>query len=68
MTLEANMLHMLRTLLRDDDGQDLIEYTLLITFVVIVTAGVFSIGGTAIKGIVNTSNSQITYANQFSGS
>ena len=50
-------------LLREDQGQDLIEYTLLITFIVIVTAGVFSIGGNSIQGIVGTSTSQIDAGN-----
>jgi Flp pilus assembly pilin Flp len=62
------MFQSLRTLWRNDDGQDLIEYTLLITFVVIVTAGVLGIGTSSIKGIVNTSNSQIAAANQVAGS
>jgi Flp pilus assembly pilin Flp len=62
------MPHLLLTLLHDEDGQDLIEYTLLLFFVVLVTAGVVSIGGNSIKGIVNTSNSQISYANQLVGS
>jgi Flp pilus assembly pilin Flp len=59
------MLNKLRTLWRNEDGQDLIEYTLLITFIVIVTAGVLGIGTNSIKGIVSTSNSQISAANQF---
>ena len=58
------MLRLLRTLWREDGGQDLIEYTLLITFVVIVTAGVFGIGSSSIAGIVNVSNSQISVASQ----
>jgi Flp pilus assembly pilin Flp len=64
--MEVNMPQLLRSLWREDLGQDLIEYTLIITFVVIVTAGVFSIGGTSIKGIVNTSTSQINAANEAS--
>jgi len=58
------MLPTLLTLWRQDDGQDLIEYTLLITFVVIVTAGVFGIGSNSIQGIVGTSTSQIVVGNQ----
>ena len=53
---------------REDAGQDLIEYTLLIFFVLMVTAGVMTIGGSSIKEIVNTSNSQLTYASQTAGS
>jgi hypothetical protein len=45
-----------------------IEYTLLIFFIVIVTSGVLSIGGKSIMGIVSTSNSQIAAANQFATS
>ncbi|MEO8592099.1 MAG: hypothetical protein ABI759_02150 [Candidatus Solibacter sp.] len=58
------MLSTLLTLWRRDDGQDLVEYTLLITFVVIVTAGVFGIGSNSIQGIVNTSTSQIVVGSQ----
>jgi Flp pilus assembly pilin Flp len=62
------MRQLLWSLWRAEDGQDLIEYTLLIFFVVVVTAGIMSIGGDSIKGIVSTSNSQITAASQFAGS
>jgi Flp pilus assembly pilin Flp len=55
------------TLWRDEDGQDMIEYSLLITFILIVTVGVLTIGGSSISGIVNTSNSQIAAANRFVG-
>ena len=58
------MLGSLLTLWRRDDGQDLIEYTLLITFVVIVTAGVFGIGSSSIQGIVGKSTSQIAAGNE----
>jgi Flp pilus assembly pilin Flp len=43
----------------NDQGQDLIEYTLLLVFVVLATAGLFLGGGASIAGIVSTSNSQI---------
>ena len=58
-------MQLLQTLWREEDGQDLIEYSLLITFIVFVTAGVMGIGPSSIKGIVSTSNSQISAANQF---
>ena len=47
----------------NDQGQDLIEYTLLLVFVVLATAGLFLGGGGSIAGIVSTSNSQIIAAN-----
>ena len=46
-----------------DSGQDLVEYTLLLAFVVFITAGVVSIGGQSIKGITSRSNSQLSAAN-----
>jgi Flp pilus assembly pilin Flp len=68
MFLEVSMRRLLWSLWRQDDGQDLIEYTLLLFFIVFITAGVVSIGGESIKGIVSKSNSQISAANQFAGS
>jgi Flp pilus assembly pilin Flp len=52
------------TLWCQDGGQDLIEYTLLLAFIVFVTAGVVSIGGESIRGITSKSNSQISAANE----
>jgi Flp pilus assembly pilin Flp len=46
-----------------DTGQDLIEYTLLLAFIVFITAGVVSIGGASIQGITSKSNAQISAAN-----
>jgi Flp pilus assembly pilin Flp len=57
------MMQLLRTLWREENGQDLTEYTLLVAFLVFVTAGFVGIGTESIKGIVNTSNSQIAAAN-----
>jgi Flp pilus assembly pilin Flp len=62
------MRKLLWTLWRQDDGQDLIEYTLLLAFIVFITAGVVSIGGQSIKGITSTSNSQLAAASQFAAS
>lgn len=56
---------MTRTLYRfwiAEDGQDLIEYTLLITFIMFTIIGLASGFGTSIAGITSTSNSQISYA------
>lgn len=61
------MLQLLLSVWHEEDGQDLIEYTLLITFIVFVSAGVLGIGTSAIKGIVNTSNSQIAEGNRIAG-
>ena len=49
--------------LRDDSGQDLIEYTLLMAFVALASAALFIGVGGSIKGIWTTVNTQLTAAN-----
>ena len=49
--------------LLDDQGQDLIEYTLLLAFVALASAALFLGAGNSIKGIWSTTNSQLTAAN-----
>ena len=46
----------------DDQGQDLIEYTLLMAFVALASAALFLGAGGSIKGIWTTSNSQLEAA------
>jgi len=53
----------LLTLLSDETGQDLIEYTLLLAFVALASATLFMSVGTSIAGIWTTTNSQLTAAN-----
>jgi Flp pilus assembly pilin Flp len=53
----------LRKFLHDEQGQDLIEYTLLMAFVALASAALFLGAGHSIKGIWTTTNSQLTYAN-----
>jgi Flp pilus assembly pilin Flp len=57
------MQELLYGLWREEDGQDLIEYTLLITFIAIATAAVVGQGQSTIRGIWGTSNSTISQAN-----
>jgi Flp pilus assembly pilin Flp len=49
--------------LHDEQGQDLIEYTLLMAFVALASATLFLGAGRSIKGIWITTNSQLTAAN-----
>jgi Flp pilus assembly pilin Flp len=51
------------TFLADDQGQDLIEYTLLMAFVALASAALFLGAGGSIKGIWSTTNSQLEAAN-----
>jgi Flp pilus assembly pilin Flp len=52
----------LYNLWNDDQGQDTIEYVLLIAFVALASAAIFLAGGGSIQGIWSTSNSQINAA------
>ena len=54
---------LLRNLWQDEQGQDLIEYTLLMAFVALASAALFLGVGGSISGIWTTSNSQLTAAN-----
>ena len=62
------MYQLLCGLWREEDGQDLIEYSLLITFIAIATAAVVGSGANSIVGIWTTGNSQIAAANRTAGS
>jgi Flp pilus assembly pilin Flp len=53
----------LRTFLNDEQGQDLIEYTLLMAFVALASAALFLGAGSSISGIWTVSNSQLAAAN-----
>jgi Flp pilus assembly pilin Flp len=49
--------------LRDESGQDLIEYTLLLAFVALASAALFIGAGGSVQGIWSTTNSQLVSAN-----
>jgi Flp pilus assembly pilin Flp len=53
----------LYNLWNDEQGQDLIEYTLLMAFVALASAALFLGAGGSIKGIWTSTNSQLTAAN-----
>jgi Flp pilus assembly pilin Flp len=48
---------------REDEGQDLIEYTLLLAFVALASAALFIGAGRSVKGIWSITNSQLAAAN-----
>ena len=54
---------LLRRLWQDEQGQDLIEYTLLMAFVALASAALFIGAGGSIQGIWSTTNSQLVAAN-----
>jgi len=47
----------------DEQGQDLIEYTLLLAFVALASAALFIGAGDSVKGIWTTTNTQLGNAN-----
>jgi Flp pilus assembly pilin Flp len=47
----------------DEQGQDLIEYTLLMAFVALASAALFLGAGGSIKGIWQVTNNQLQQAN-----
>jgi Flp pilus assembly pilin Flp len=49
--------------LNDDQGQDLIEYTLLLAFVCLGAAGLFVSSGKDVSGIWTAANSRLVAAN-----
>jgi len=53
----------LRNLWKEEQGQDLIEYTLLMAFVALAPAAWFTGAGGSVKAIWSTTNSQLTAAN-----
>jgi Flp pilus assembly pilin Flp len=53
----------LREFWNDEQGQDLIEYTLLMAFVALASAALFLGAGGSIKGIWNVTNNQLAQAN-----
>lgn len=49
--------------LSEEQGQDLIEYTLLLAFVALASAALFIGAGGSVQGIWSVSNSQLVAAN-----
>jgi Flp pilus assembly pilin Flp len=48
---------------REEHGQDLIEYTLLLGFVCLATAALFISAGGSLSGIWSSTNSRLDVAN-----
>jgi Flp pilus assembly pilin Flp len=54
---------LVKVFFKDESGQDLIEYTLLMAFVALASAALFISAGGSIKGIWSATNSQLSAAN-----
>ena len=56
------MKHFFFAFAKDEQGQDLIEYTLLLAFVALASAAVFIGAGNSISGIWGTANTSLANA------
>jgi Flp pilus assembly pilin Flp len=52
----------MKRLWQDEQGQDLIEYTLLMAFVALASAALFINSGASVSAIWETSNNQLSAA------
>jgi Flp pilus assembly pilin Flp len=62
MTLEVHVQQIVRALWRENDGQDIIEYTLLIAFIVVAATAVLGFNTASIRAIANVNKSQLDAA------
>ena len=60
---EPIMKTLLHNFIQDEQGQDLIEYTLLLAFVCLASAALFISAGGSVAGIWTTANTRLTAAN-----
>ncbi len=56
-------MNLLKRFVTEESGQDLIEYTLLLAFVALVSAAIFIQAGTSAAGIWIVANQQLSAAN-----
>jgi len=54
--------YMLSSLLRDANGQDIVEYTLLVSFIVVVSAALFLVNGSSISTIWSITDNNLSRA------
>jgi Flp pilus assembly pilin Flp len=55
-------MNLFKRLLSDEQGQDLIEYTLLMAFIALASAAIFVSAGGSISGIWGTASTQLVNA------
>lgn len=60
---EEHMSKIITRFIKDEHGQDLIEYTLLLAFVCLASAALFVTSGRSVSGIWTATNSRLTAAN-----
>lgn len=60
---DSQVMNFLLDFVKDERGQDIIEYTLLVGFVAVVGIAVLSGAGSGLKGIWASGNSRLAAAN-----
>lgn len=58
------MMPPLRRLIRDESGQDFVEYTLILAFVLVCSVALLLLGGDSITAIWETTNNNLSAAKQ----
>ncbi len=59
-----NLITRMRTLMRDDSGQDLLEYALLVALIALVAYGAVQTSGQQVNAIFSSIASRLTQAAQ----
>jgi Flp pilus assembly pilin Flp len=62
------MTNFVQNFMNDEQGQDLIEYTLLLAFVALASAAIFIGAGNSISGIWAGANTRLANANTYAAS
>jgi pilus assembly protein Flp/PilA len=57
-----NLMTTLRQFVQDEEGQDLIEYALLVALISLVAVGAITTAGTAVNGIFTSISGKLTSA------
>jgi len=58
----TSSMNFLSSLLSDEEGQDLIEYTLVMAFIALACAGIFTNAGNSAKSIWKNASNQLSNA------
>ena len=59
---EMEMIHRLRTFARNDDGQDLIEYALLVALIAVICVGAVTFAGQQVLAIFTSIGNSLAAA------
>ena len=63
LTIEANMIAFCFQFLQDEQGQDLVEYTLILSFVLFAVIGLAAGYTASVAGVTSTTNHNLSLAN-----